>query len=54
MLRDYSMKEFISIVTKDPVFLMKNKFEHLGKTAIQKTIGLKGYEKIKKLVFSKA
>ncbi|MCK4463555.1 MAG: polysaccharide deacetylase family protein [Candidatus Omnitrophica bacterium] len=54
MLKNYSMKDFISIVHKDPVFMIKKRLEQFAKNGIQKTIGIKGYEQIKKALFMKA
>lgn len=53
MLKNYSMKNFISIVHKDPVFMIKKRLEQFAKNGIQKTIGVKGYEQIKKAIFLK-
>lgn len=53
MLNRYSMEDFIAIVQKAPMFLIKKHLEQIAKTGLQKTIGLKGYERIKKAVFSK-
>jgi len=54
MRSSYTMKEFISIVRKDPIFLAKKRLEQFTKNGIQKAVGIKRYERIKKAVFSKA
>lgn len=54
MLGNYTMKEFISIVQKNPIFLIRKHGVQLAKDLVQKTIGMRGYEWIKKVVFSKA
>ncbi len=52
MLKNYSMKDFISIVHKDPVFMIKKRLEQFAKNGIQKTIGVRNYDRIKNAIFS--
>ena len=50
----YSMKDFISIIHKNPIFIIKRYVEQFIKGGLKMTIGVKGYDKIKKVLFSKA
>lgn len=54
ILNHYSMKEFISIMKKEMGFIVRKRLEELAKNMLQKVIGLRGYEKLKRVVFSRA
>jgi len=54
ILGNYSMKEFESIVKKDPTFIAKKLIEQAIKNGIQKTIGVERYDSLKKAIFSRA
>ena len=49
--RDYSMKEFISIVTKNPIFMAKKYLGQFVKDIVKKVIGVKQYDRIKQVIF---
>ena len=53
MRSGYSMKEFISIVRKDPIFIMKKHFEQFAKSRVKRAIGVKAYDRLKDSIFQK-